>query len=58
MKHWSEDEIRYLRENSHLTYEALGKELGVKTLRFDDLEVIYETEFVLKIIEQWIIANQ
>lgn len=29
MKQWSDEDIQYLRENSHLTYQALGENLGV-----------------------------
>jgi very-short-patch-repair endonuclease len=32
--------------------------LGVEVLRFDNLEVLYHTEFVLQKIEKWIIKNQ
>ena len=33
-------------------------ELGVSVLRFDDLEVLYHTEFVIRKIEDWIIKNE
>jgi len=33
-------------------------EFGVKVLRFDDLEVLYHTEFVLDKIEKWIRQNR
>ncbi len=51
-------ESHYGNEKADNIREKKLNKLGVTVLRFDDMEIIYELDVVLKKIEQWIVENE
>jgi very-short-patch-repair endonuclease len=50
-------ESHYGNEKADKRRERRLNKLGVTVLRFDDMEIVYELDEVLKKIEQWIEEN-